>query len=732
MKKTLKIFSLLIAICSLLTITTCSDGSEDAAISISLNHLPAKAPADVSISQLEHVIVLSGPTGEKTLRITGSGTARATVVAGLWNIRVTAYYGSEIYAIGSAAAEVRAGRNTDVSVKMTVVWNDSDGTTSGGDTGNTTNTQSPVIAPPVFPTKGTGANLSGPPTETGRTHDSITVAASLASTSTGQVVEYAKCFLSDGSDITTWQENPMFAGLTEFGTYYFYARSKGNTEYNDGMPQSCGPITVGDLITSWADLMAKISSAGTTPAKFLMSGTLQADAGTGTIVISGSKDITLLPNGNVTINRNGLTGQFFNAESGNLTLGESGMAAGRTITLNGAGGATASLIVVGTVATSQLKIYDNVVLQNNAITGNGGAVLIDSNGTFDMYGGTIKNNSASSGGGVYNNSGTFNMQGGTIGPNEATGTVTNEGGGGVYTTGTFAMSGGEIIGNKAESGGGVYAATGFTMSGGTIGPDNTARDGGGVYFWVASGTTTFAMSGNATITGNIAQVDSGGANGGGVVITGVGSTDLTMKDYATISFNKAISPDTPGANGAYGGGVYFYPFIGGDITMDDFSSVSNNEAIGLNSAGSCSANGGGVYFSSGGTFTLNAGSPKINNNTVSSVGSNARGGGINISSGDFIMDAGEISGNKVQGPDLPASPTYYPAGGGVYLQAGNNFEKNGGTFPGDPSNMVTVTNTSTLLNYGNAVFVGGTTPFGCDGDVPDGTTIGPPPYGWDF
>ena len=71
---------------------------------------------------MRHTITLSGPTGTKILTISGAGTASATVAAGLWNIGVDAYYGEELYAVGSASADVKAGRTTNVSVQMTVVW----------------------------------------------------------------------------------------------------------------------------------------------------------------------------------------------------------------------------------------------------------------------------------------------------------------------------------------------------------------------------------------------------------------------------------------------------------------------------------------------------------------------------------------------------------------------------------------------------------------------------------
>ena len=123
MKKAIKTFSLLFAIYSLL-LCTCSSGGESAVISINLGSgsIPAKVARDVSISELKHIITFSGPTGTQIVTITGGGTAKATVMPGHWNISVEAYLGDELYAIGSASTEVRAGKTSNVTVQMTVVW----------------------------------------------------------------------------------------------------------------------------------------------------------------------------------------------------------------------------------------------------------------------------------------------------------------------------------------------------------------------------------------------------------------------------------------------------------------------------------------------------------------------------------------------------------------------------------------------------------------------------------
>ena len=130
--KTTKSFSLLLVFCIItswaLLLSTCSSGGEDAVISINLGqgYLPEKAAGDVSIDQLNHVITLSGPTGSQTITMSGAGTATATVAPGLWNINVQAFFADKLYAIGSASTDVKAGKTSNVTIQMNVVWTGED------------------------------------------------------------------------------------------------------------------------------------------------------------------------------------------------------------------------------------------------------------------------------------------------------------------------------------------------------------------------------------------------------------------------------------------------------------------------------------------------------------------------------------------------------------------------------------------------------------------------------
>lgn len=146
---------------------------------------------------------------------------------------------------------------------------------------------------------------------------------------------------------------------------------------------------------------------------------------------------------------------------------------GKSITLN-AEGAVIDMQVYGTIFTLYDCIGTGTITHgmNDDTKYQGGGVAV-SDGTFNMYGGTIIDNIKGAnnyGGGVAVYCGTFNMYNGKI-INNAT-SAGGYGGGGVYVSrGTFNMYDGEISGNTAlGEGGGILLADNstFIMTGGSI------------------------------------------------------------------------------------------------------------------------------------------------------------------------------------------------------------------------------------------------------------------------
>ena len=110
---------------------------------------------------------------------------------------------------------------------------------------------------------------------------------------------------------------------------------------------------------------------------------------------------------------------------------------------------------------------EGITIDGNNIENTDSAVYINKDASFTMNSGTIKNNTATHGGGV-RNKGTFNMTGGKISENTAVD------GGGVYNEGTFTMNGGAISGN---TGSGVYHNGTFKVQGTATIDGNNKIDG---------------------------------------------------------------------------------------------------------------------------------------------------------------------------------------------------------------------------------------------------------------
>ena len=184
----------------------------------------------------------------------------------------------------------------------------------------------------------------------------------------------------------------------------------------------------------------------------------------------------------------------------------------------------------------------------------GTGIAIGTRATFIMEGGTIQNNSADRGGGVFARMNAhFVMHGGEISGNRGTGTMPISGGGGVFMDGgTFTMTGGTIADNTAFRGGGVRLQSGTFMMDGTTAriERNTATGpmlagGGGGIFITGNGTVHIAAG---EINNNTAS------NGGGVRIEGTTPNAFTMTGGAMTS-NSA----TAGVGGAISAIVFNMP-----------------------------------------------------------------------------------------------------------------------------------------------------------------------------
>ena len=243
-------------------------------------------------------------------------------------------------------------------------------------------------------------------------------------------------------------------------------------------------------------------------------------------------------------------------------------------------------------SVGRLHMLDGEIHNNEALNGNGGGVAVYGNletPALLMEGGEIYENTALNGGGAWINgtprlspgfaplmSGGFDspspaaylidpnalMSGGTIYDNSAVD------GGGVYICemNFFAMPGGLITVNSAsDEGGGVYVTTNanFILDGGTIDDNKAVNNGGGVA--VFSGNITKMTDG--LISNNSATGATG--YGGGIYLY---ASEFAIEG-GVVSGNAAV----------HGGGVYLYS---GLLTMTNTGAVTGNES---------SLEGGGIF-----------------------------------------------------------------------------------------------------------------------------------------
>ena len=404
----------------------------------------------------------------------------------------------------------------------------------------------------------------------------------------------------------------------------------------------------------------------------------------------GTKDITITASSDHQIQRDSsFTDEpLFAIDGGFLTLTT---ASGGTLTIDGKGievqGATYDGGLI--CAMGDLTIEEGVTLTNGNATA-GGAVYVDG-GTFTMTGGTITGNHAEMGGGVYvDANGEFAMSGGIITGNTAE--TTGEGAG-VYvnadssspTVGIITMEGSATI--SADNN--VYLwvesnrVTNITLAGpmnSGCGAFSIKPYGGGqigdiiVYGAAAGGASTanfridpayeFAL---APVNGNLVLcrkvvVDGNLAAGYDNVKTAVESIDTnphTLEIYGSTEEPAQIDIADKHVNITVNAGSLRINRNASFTSGSLFTVGTGSLTINATSDGSLTVDGqntpaettGGLVNVNGGTFTLENGATLTN-------GSASTGGGVYLTSGEFIMAGGNITGNTA------------PQGGGVAVADG--------------------------------------------------------------
>lgn len=345
---------------------------------------------------------------------------------------------------------------------------------------------------------------------------------------------------------------------------------------------------------------------------------------------NGEADTIVLGAGTYTLDIANTAGQEGLAANGDLDILADG---GNSLTITGAG--AGSTVITQTVADRVFQVLGgaNVTFENLTITG--GQALDD--GTS----GALPNLGDGDGGGILIDSGaTVSINSSTITGNLAAGAEAGEGGGGIFNAGSLTISDSDITANQATvgalgNGGGIFNDVGATLnvSGGSISGNAANRAGGGIENNAGTvGLTNVTLGGATSAEGN-----SAGINGGGLHVTGSGTTNI---NGGTVQNNVA---------GAEGGGLWNGT---GTMTVNG-SSIDSNIASGVNAD-----QGGGGVFNAGGTVLV------INGTTITgnvANGTSGSGGGIlNDAGGNLVVVGGTISGN-----------TANRAGGGIEDNSGS-------------------------------------------------------------
>lgn len=219
------------------------------------------------------------------------------------------------------------------------------------------------------------------------------------------------------------------------------------------------------------------------------------------------------------------------------------LCSGAKLQNNNTSGAGGAIYVGGNKDYSKVDIYDGAVIDGNKAN-NGGGIYIMNQGTVNLKGGIIQNNSTSGnytyGGGIYVSGGIFHMTGGTIQGNSC-----SYQGGGIYVPAgqnvRVTLEGGEIKGNTPQ---GVFGASDSTLYlGASIAVSDTIEftKGSGKIILNSPVSNTFQLK--YSITGE--------PKNGNVLVTkaeGYGDEALDKTKFSLLNTSKALKVSADGNN----------------------------------------------------------------------------------------------------------------------------------------------------------------------------------------
>jgi len=126
-RKTCKFFLLFVFVSLAFSGCFSSWKGDGAAITLHLGgsrNSRASFPNEETLSYLVNIIELNGPTGRQFHTVEGARPFSVTVMPGYWHISVRAMLNTTLYAQGESGAEIKAGQNNQVELKMKPLTDD--------------------------------------------------------------------------------------------------------------------------------------------------------------------------------------------------------------------------------------------------------------------------------------------------------------------------------------------------------------------------------------------------------------------------------------------------------------------------------------------------------------------------------------------------------------------------------------------------------------------------------
>jgi uncharacterized repeat protein (TIGR02543 family) len=565
---------------------------------------------------------------------------------------------SVTFTLGSGTiADADAGDNKPVTTNISL---------TGTRANNYTLTQPTNIT--VNISKANGAAISNAPTLAAKTHNSITI-SNVTAPYNGQPVEYA-INTENSAPTTGWQDDTTFSGLNMGTTYYIFARSKGNTNYNAGAAGSSLSVATNPVISSnsieyyWVDRHGSLvtTSGG---AVNILSGSTLAITAEG----SGYSNHKWYVNG-VNTGQSGTTYNFTNTAAGTHTVSmvveKDGVPYNTSISIT----VKSSYIVTfninggtgGTAPASQ-----TVVFSHNSITLPDGSGFSKTGYAFEGW-----NTRADGEGTKYNTGDTY----------YPTGDITLYA---MWYEGilvTTASDWNNVLTDIRNGGSGTFGAPktyAINIDGNVSVSGSTSTSLGSVEYvevtLVGSGTLSLSSNGSILTIGSNQKLI-------------IDSEDLTLQGHS--SNNRSL--------------VYVNSY--GELELKNGTISGNTYYSNITSYSDSYTYAGGVYVSSNGTFNMSGG--KISGNISSSSSyyytAYAYGGGVS-NYGTFSMSGGEISDNRSSSTHTYSGYSYNSISYGGAVYNNGTFTMSGGTISGNTSSSSNSYSSSYAYAYGGGVYI---------------------------